>query len=51
MTVNDVKTDLTNLGIYPSFLSWWNQFWGINGQAVQYFSIVNAPPVNNGRRL
>jgi hypothetical protein len=33
---------LTTRGIYPSFLQWWNNLWGVNGLAVQYFSLVNT---------
>ena len=41
MMINDVRRNLTTRGIYPSFLQWWNNYWGVNGWAVQYFSIVN----------
>ena len=33
---------MTSRGIYPSFLQWWNNLWGVNGLAVQYFSLVNT---------
>jgi hypothetical protein len=33
---------MTARGIYPSFLQWWNNLWGVNGLAVQYFSLVNT---------
>jgi hypothetical protein len=36
-----VRQNLTERGIYPSFLQWWNNFWGVNGIAVQYFQISN----------
>jgi hypothetical protein len=41
MTINQVRQNLTDRGVYPSFLQWWNDFWGVNGVAVQYFSLLN----------
>ena len=41
MNINQVRQNLTERGIYPSFLQWWNYFWGVNGIAVQYFQIAN----------
>ncbi len=42
MNINQVRANLTARGIYPSFLQWWNNLWGVNGLAVQYFSLVNT---------
>lgn len=41
MNINQVRQNLSASGIYPSFLAWWNGFWGINGIAIQYFSLLN----------
>ena len=38
---------MTARGIYPSFLQWWNNFWGVNGIAVQYFQISNITDGSN----
>lgn len=46
MSVEAVRQNLTARGIYPSFLIWYNYYFGVNGQAVQYFSIVNSTAGN-----
>lgn len=40
-SLDQIRRNLTDRGIYPSFLLWWNDFWGLNGLGVQYFAIAN----------
>ena len=44
--MNAVRANMTARGIYPSFVNWWNNFFGVNGLVVQYYTIVNGPAPN-----